>query len=107
MLIFAMAPMDPNDAQTDALKALLPNYLRRRADDVKKIEDALAAGDFAVVATVGHNLRGNGASFGFPGLSAIGEALEKNAIAQDREAVLRDLERLRAELTRIDTTKDF
>jgi HPt (histidine-containing phosphotransfer) domain-containing protein len=32
--------------------------------------------DFGVIESIGHNLRGNGISFGFPDLSALGERLE-------------------------------
>ena len=100
-----VAPIDPIDAKEEALAALLPNFLRRRAEDVKRIRDAVVASDFNAIATIGHNLRGNGASYGFPQLSAIGEAIERSASAKDREAILREVERLAEALEQIETSK--
>ena len=97
-----VTPIDPNDAKKDALKALLPNFLRRRADDVKKIRAALAVGDFESIEAIGHKLRGNGATYGFPLLSEIGALLETGATNRDRETIDREVERLEAELARVE-----
>lgn len=100
-----VSPIDPKDAKDDVLKSLLPTFLQRRAGDVQRIHDALALNDFNVVATIGHNLRGNGASYGFPMLSSIGEAIEKGAVARDAAAITLAVDALNRELTRIESTR--
>jgi HPt (histidine-containing phosphotransfer) domain-containing protein len=100
-----VAPIDPKDAKDDVVKALLPTFLQRRAGDVQRIHDALAVNDFDVIATIGHNLRGNGASYGFPALSTLGEAIEKAAVARDAAALARAIGLLNDELARIDSTR--
>jgi HPt (histidine-containing phosphotransfer) domain-containing protein len=100
-----MTPIDPNDAKDEAVKTLVENFLRRRSGDLTRIREARDAKNFAAIATIGHNLRGNGASYGFPKLSAIGEALEKAALAADDAIISSELEHLIAELTRIDASR--
>jgi histidine phosphotransfer protein HptB len=100
-----MTPIDPNEAKDEAVKSLIETFLRRRSGDPKHIREALDTKKFDVIATIGHNLRGNGASYGFPKLSAIGEALEKAALAADDATILRELDHLIAELARIDATR--
>jgi HPt (histidine-containing phosphotransfer) domain-containing protein len=97
--------MDPIVAKEVALAALLPIFLRGRAEDVTRLGDAVLVSDFNAIRTIGHNLRGNGASYGFPKLSAIGEAIEQGASAKDREAILREAERLAEALEQIEASK--
>jgi HPt (histidine-containing phosphotransfer) domain-containing protein len=104
-MLNSVSPIDPKDAKDDVVKSLLPTFLQRRAGDVQRIRDALALNDFKVIATIGHNLRGNGASYGFPMLSSIGEAMEKGAVARDAAAIARALDLLTEELARIDSTR--
>ncbi len=56
--------------------AAAAQYIVRRHQDLIKCRAALRANDFDVMETVGHNLKGNGVSFGHPTLSGIGEKLE-------------------------------
>ncbi len=99
--------IDPEDAKDDAVKALVETFLRRRNEDIQRIREALASKNFDAIATIGHNLRGNGASYGFPELSAIGVALEERALAADTTGTESEIERLSVELARItrDRTK--
>lgn len=55
------------------------NYRLRRIQDLDKCRRFLAEGDFEGLRTIGHNLKGNGISFGFPELSRLGEELESSA----------------------------
>lgn len=66
----------------------MPGFLQRRQDDVASIRRALVSGEFEIVATIGHKLRGNGTTFGFPELSEIGSGLEMAARQSDHDAVL-------------------
>jgi HPt (histidine-containing phosphotransfer) domain-containing protein len=94
--------VDGGPRRSPAATLLLPKFIARRRQDVATIRDALARGDVEVIVRIGHNLRGNGLSFGFPEIGPIGERLEAAAEASDRERVLAELEALEAWLARID-----
>ncbi len=93
-----MATRNPSRAAANArrVSALLPRYLERRAKDVAALEGALVREDFEAIARVGHNLRGNGVSFAFPELSAVGEAIEAAAGARNGDGVRDGIARLAA-----------
>ena len=54
-------------------------YTLRRMQDLDKCRHFLSKRDFEGIRTIGHNLKGNGISFGFPELSTLGEQLEFSA----------------------------
>lgn len=79
-----------SSAQTSRFRAaakLLPRFVAHRRRDVGEIGHALGRGDFEVIARIGHNMRGNGESYGFPEVSAIGARLETAANMRDRAAI--------------------
>ncbi|MGH7284466.1 MAG: Hpt domain-containing protein [Polyangiaceae bacterium] len=88
-----MTPIDPK-VKADALAELLPGFLQRRQDDVRVLREALAVSDFARVSEVGHKIRGNGATFGFPEITEIGERLEFAAKKHEDEHARREVDRL-------------
>lgn len=100
-----VSPIDPRNAKDEAMTTLVDTFLRRRNEDVQRIREALAAKSFDDVARIGHNLRGNGASYGFAELSVIGEAIENGGVACDGASVVRGVERLTTELARIETER--
>jgi len=57
--------------------------------------ELLAASDFAGLATLSHNLKGSGASYGFPELTQFGDKLERLAKQKDVEALRTHLTELR------------
>ncbi len=67
-----------------AVAELVPGYLERREAEIRVLEDALAAGDLAVIQRIAHNLKGTGAGYGFPAITAIGRAMEAAAKTGDR-----------------------
>ena len=69
------------------LEKIVPGYLSARREDVPKMMALLAASDFPSLAVLGHNLKGNGASYGFPELTRIGNELMQSAARQDRIAL--------------------
>ncbi|HEX7665060.1 MAG TPA: Hpt domain-containing protein, partial [Polyangiaceae bacterium] len=85
--------IDPN-ATKETLDALVPGFLANRQNDVKAIRKALVSEDFEIIANIGHKLRGNGATFGFPDLSKVGEQIELAARARDHDRVLRESDAL-------------
>ena len=67
------------------LADLIPGFLQNRRHDVNAILDALHVGDFPAVENLGHGMKGAGSSWGFPGITDIGAALERAAASADYE----------------------
>jgi CheY-like chemotaxis protein len=84
---------------------LLPRFLQNRERDMVAIREALAGEDFETIATLGHNMRGNGVSYGFLEVSAIGWRLESAAHVRDARQIEEDLPRLEACIARIRTAE--
>jgi signal transduction histidine kinase/FixJ family two-component response regulator len=55
---------------------LLPKFFANRRGDVIKLRDAAERKDMQTIATLAHNMRGTGASYGFPEISAIGDRMQ-------------------------------
>lgn len=79
----------------DAIRALLPEYLERRARDVQDITEALAAQRFEDIAFIGHRLIGTARTYGMPGLGEVGTLLEAAGRARDGATVSQQLARMR------------
>jgi signal transduction histidine kinase/CheY-like chemotaxis protein/HPt (histidine-containing phosphotransfer) domain-containing protein len=69
----------PAPRHDSSLAALAPRYLKNMTKELKALRDAEAAKDDATVQRIGHNLHGNGASFGFPRFTDLGAELEQAA----------------------------
>jgi HPt (histidine-containing phosphotransfer) domain-containing protein len=70
---------------------------------------ALERGDFERLATLGHNLQGSGASFGFPAMSGLGKRIERAAEGKDAAGVaelLIELESTLSEATDVGTADE-
>lgn len=65
---------------------LIPDFLKRRGEDIHLLRSAFAEADFEAIAKIAHKVKGSGGSFGFPQLSEIGADLEVAARSKDREA---------------------
>jgi HPt (histidine-containing phosphotransfer) domain-containing protein len=102
-LAIAAVTRSPRSAAAGARRvaALLPAYLSRRDKDVDTLLDALAREDFETIARTGHNLRGNGVSFGFPELRAVGERIEADALARNASGLRDPIAHLQAYMDRI------
>jgi CheY-like chemotaxis protein len=83
------------------LAALLPRYLLRREEDGVALREAMEREDYECIARIGHNLRGNGVSFGLPELSAIGERIEAAARDRSRSRLEEPIALLHVRLDRI------
>jgi len=69
------------------LADLIPEYLGNRRQDVESITSALVSGDFESIRITGHSLKGSGGGYGFPGLTDIGNEIEKSAVLKDAKNV--------------------
>ncbi len=74
---------------------VVANYLGRRRKDSDEIARALLSGEWEVIERIGHQIKGNGAMFGFPELSPVGKGLEESAKSRDSQSVGRHLGELR------------
>lgn len=86
----------------DAIRELLPDYLRRRTQDARDIADAVAAGRFDNVAFIGHRMAGTGTTFGLPQLSELGAKLEVAGKRRDASEIATQLAALQALLVAIE-----
>jgi two-component system sensor histidine kinase/response regulator len=75
------APEQATDLQPE-IRAMVPQYLKNRIRDLQCLKDALTEGDYETIQEIGHTMKGTGASFGFPELTAAGALLE--SAAKDR-----------------------
>ena len=65
------------------LKPVVPAYLEKCRADVAAIRSALERRDYAAIRTLGHQMNGTGAGYGFVKVTEIGSALEESALAED------------------------
>lgn len=64
-------------------------FLARADEDAERIEQALAAGDFAMVRSLSHGLSGTAGIFGFAEIGASAQAVEEAIDAGMEEAEIR------------------
>jgi PAS domain S-box-containing protein len=53
-----------------------PTFLAKRRIDLANMHEALIAGDYSAIRTIGHNCRGIGTGYGFPHISELGSRIE-------------------------------
>jgi HPt (histidine-containing phosphotransfer) domain-containing protein len=61
-------------------------YLRRRVEEFPALEAELDQGSFELAKKIGHQVKGNAATFDFPVLTDMGIELEEAAKTQDQAA---------------------
>jgi len=71
------------------LQSLVPGFLLNKRANIADTLRALEQGDYETAERVGHQLRGEGSSFGFDQVTAMGFELERAAKGADRCAALR------------------
>lgn len=69
----------------DIPQEFILKYIERRKTDLESCEQALKSKDFDAIARVGHQIKGNAASFGFDDLGAIAIDMEASALKHDEE----------------------
>jgi CheY-like chemotaxis protein len=77
----------------DDIEDLIPEYLEKRRRDVLACRVALEAEDFVALRRLGHNMKGTGSGYGFPGLTELGGKIEAAALRSDASALRDQLER--------------
>ncbi|MBL8175172.1 MAG: response regulator [Bryobacterales bacterium] len=81
-----------------AIVALRPLYMSKRRQEVPLLLELLSQGDYDRIATLAHNLKGTGAAYGFPRISAIGAAMETAAKREDPAAVQEQVRQLEQQI---------
>jgi HPt (histidine-containing phosphotransfer) domain-containing protein len=85
----------------EELFPLVPDFLRRREEDIMHLHQALKEKNYQVILFIGHQLKGIGSSYGFDDISLTGEHLECASRSQNDkelefwtnhlESIVRDL----------------
>lgn len=71
-------------------------YLERRKQDLMTCLSAVQTDSYETIETVGHKIKGNGMTFGFPELSAIGAQIETAAQQKNKVQILKTTDELKA-----------
>ena len=69
------------------LEEIGPEYLANRRAELPGMMELLQRSDFKRLAVLGHDLKGTGASYGFPDLTRLGSAIEHSAHEADMGAL--------------------
>lgn len=80
------------------IRALIPEYMNQRRQDVLAIRSALEKSDFDAIRHLGHKMSGSGGGYGFPRISEIGAALYTAAESKDAAAIRTQVDALSAYL---------
>jgi signal transduction histidine kinase/FixJ family two-component response regulator len=89
-------------APRDEILPLLPKFFANRRNDVRVIRESIERKDWAKVGTLAHNMRGTGASYGFPEISALGDKLQAAAKRADESSLAGVADELEALLDRVE-----
>jgi HPt (histidine-containing phosphotransfer) domain-containing protein len=77
--------------------------MKSRTDTLAR---ALHARDYQAIRTLGHQMHGEGGTFGFDAISTFGAELEQAAVREDDQAVRKIAEELIAYLKRVQVVPD-
>ena len=88
------------------LEDFVPDYLEKRRQELPILQRSLEAGEFDSIRRLAHDLKGTGASFGFPELTEIGEAMMSSATDGSTAMLTRQLIHLAAYLSRVQLTPE-
>jgi two-component system sensor histidine kinase/response regulator len=82
----------------ERLRSIIPAYLEGRRRDILTVLTALDNGDYEQIRAIGHKMRGSGAGYGFPEITAIGQRVELAAQSRDEKNTREHLAELSAHL---------
>ncbi len=89
--------------QVDAdLRDLVPDFLAHKRANVGTIRDAIDLADFKTISQIGHKMKGEGGSYGFDAVTAMGAVLEQAALDRDLATARHTLAEFAAYLDSID-----
>jgi HPt (histidine-containing phosphotransfer) domain-containing protein len=88
--------MSDSEDSVDIPPEVRARYIERRRQDLETLLKATETGRFEDFCRVGHQLKGNAASFGYAELEKIGIQLEQIGLAEDSSGAKRTLELLQS-----------
>jgi HPt (histidine-containing phosphotransfer) domain-containing protein len=65
---------------------LIPQYLANRRKELDALDSAIAQGDFDLIQSIGHKLKGNAGSYGFDALTTLGDSFEQAGKNRDLDS---------------------
>jgi HPt (histidine-containing phosphotransfer) domain-containing protein len=84
------------------IQDLIPGFLDHRQHDIQILNCAMGTGDFDLIRTLGHRMRGAGGGYGFQMISTIGQAIEGAAHSKNMPEIATQIEMLTDYLDRIE-----
>ncbi len=90
------------DVPEDLPRELVARFLASCREDLARLHTALAAGDYTSARRLGHQMKGNGSPYGFPGVTVIGSAIEQAATACGAIELASQIQLLEAYLNRVE-----
>ena len=81
---------------------LIPNYLHRRGEDMKSIQQFIRSNDFDSIQKIVHKMSGSGGMYGFNQISERARSIEISALNQDMRSVCLQTEALEEFLSQIE-----
>ncbi|WP_186645444.1 Hpt domain-containing protein [Fluviispira vulneris] len=73
---------------------IIPEFLIKRKSDIVMIRKALEDGDFSLIESLGHKLKGTCGSYGFMELSELGKKIEESAKIKKEANILKSIEKI-------------
>ena len=80
------------------------NYIERRKSEIPLCQESVSKRDFKTLERVGHQLKGNGLTFGFENLAKIGADLEAAAKKEDYDSSVSLVEQLSQAVGELDSS---
>ncbi len=69
-------------------------YLSRRKIEIEELKQSLVREDFEIAVNIGHRLKGNGETFGFPVIGQIGIELESAGKTKNKVKLKNSIDQL-------------
>ena len=85
----------------EGLEELVPDFLAARRKELPRLQELAYQREFESIRILAHNLKGNGAAYGFTQLTEIGAAMERSAKESSADLIGRQLEELSDYLARV------
>ena len=86
----------------DLSRELVSQFLGSCRGDLVRLHAALASGDYDRARRLGHQMKGNGSPYGFPGVTLLGGSIEQAAVAHAASELASQIELLENYLTLVE-----
>ena len=96
-----VSPNNLTDSKTfdERISNLVPAYLQNRHNELSELKNLIIKLEYKQIERIGHRLKGNALSYGFPKLSEYGAQLETAAKALDQELIHTIIEKIESFLS--------